>query len=144
MLVLVTWGATDDERQTWISHSSMKFTFVQYYKLYNFCSCYWSSKATLYSPYVLLRLLVGTIYQMSPNKLTVLMSVTFCTCGSITPCHDSVSYHPLTAEAQAYTWVSPCEICGEQSGTGTGYSLLVKNILEFSWHCIYVIQCRVL
>jgi hypothetical protein len=33
-----------------------------------------------------------------------------------------VSRQPLTAEARVQSRVSPCEICGGQSGTGTGYS----------------------
>jgi hypothetical protein len=34
-----------------------------------------------------------------------------------------VSYQPLTVEARVRTQVNPCGICGEQSGTGTGFSL---------------------
>jgi hypothetical protein len=33
-----------------------------------------------------------------------------------------VSRRPLTAEARVRFWVSPCGICGGQSGTGTGFS----------------------
>jgi hypothetical protein len=35
---------------------------------------------------------------------------------------QAVSRRPLTAEAQVRSRVSPCEICGRQSGTGTGFS----------------------
>jgi hypothetical protein len=35
---------------------------------------------------------------------------------------QAVSCWPLTAEARFHAWVSPCGICGEQSGTGTGFS----------------------
>jgi hypothetical protein len=34
-----------------------------------------------------------------------------------------VSCWPLTVEAWVRAWVSPCEIFGGQSGTGTGFSL---------------------
>jgi hypothetical protein len=34
----------------------------------------------------------------------------------------AVSLRPLTTEAQVRAWVSPCGICGGQSGTGTGFS----------------------
>jgi len=37
------------------------------------------------------------------------------------PCRG-VSRRPLTAEARAPSHTSPCEICGAQSGTGTGFS----------------------
>ena len=35
----------------------------------------------------------------------------------------AVSRRPLTAEARVRSRVSPCAICGGQSGTGTGFSL---------------------
>ena len=33
----------------------------------------------------------------------------------------AVGYQPFTAEGRALSHVSPCEICGGQSGTGTGF-----------------------
>ena len=35
---------------------------------------------------------------------------------------QAVSRRPLTAETLVLSWVSPCEICGGQSGTATGFS----------------------
>jgi hypothetical protein len=35
---------------------------------------------------------------------------------------QAVSRRPLTADAQIQSRVSPCGICGGQSGTGTGFS----------------------
>jgi hypothetical protein len=35
---------------------------------------------------------------------------------------EAVSSWPLTAEARIRARVSPCDICGGQSGTGTGFS----------------------
>jgi hypothetical protein len=35
---------------------------------------------------------------------------------------QAVCRQPLNAEAWVYTWVSPCGICGGQSGTGTRFS----------------------
>jgi hypothetical protein len=35
---------------------------------------------------------------------------------------QAVSRRPLNAEARDRSGVSPCEICGGQSGTGTGFS----------------------
>jgi hypothetical protein len=34
---------------------------------------------------------------------------------------QAVSRRPVTAEARVRSRVSPCEICGGQSGTGTGF-----------------------
>jgi hypothetical protein len=34
---------------------------------------------------------------------------------------QAVSRRPLTAETRLRSWVSPCGICGGQSGTGTGF-----------------------
>jgi hypothetical protein len=36
---------------------------------------------------------------------------------------QAVSRRPLTAEARVRSRVSPCGICGDQSGTGTGFPL---------------------
>jgi hypothetical protein len=35
---------------------------------------------------------------------------------------QAVSRRPLTAEARVRSRVSPCGLCGGQSGTGTGFS----------------------
>jgi hypothetical protein len=35
----------------------------------------------------------------------------------------AVSRWPLTAEVQVRTWVNLCGICGEETGSGTGFSL---------------------
>jgi hypothetical protein len=35
---------------------------------------------------------------------------------------QAISRQPLTAEAPVRSRVSPCGICGEQSGSGTGFS----------------------
>jgi hypothetical protein len=39
---------------------------------------------------------------------------------------QAVSLRPITAEAWVRFRVGPCEICGEQSGTGTGFSLVLR------------------
>jgi hypothetical protein len=44
---------------------------------------------------------------------------------------QAVSCWSLTMEAQVRAWVSPCGICGGQSGTGTGLS---PSSLAFSSH----------
>jgi hypothetical protein len=38
---------------------------------------------------------------------------------------QAVSQRPFTVEAQVRSRVSPCGICGGQSGTGTGFSLVL-------------------
>jgi hypothetical protein len=42
---------------------------------------------------------------------------------------QAVSRRPLTAEARVRSRISPCGNCGEQSGTGTGFS---PRVLRFS------------
>jgi hypothetical protein len=43
---------------------------------------------------------------------------------------QAVSRRPLTAEARVRSRVSPCGICGGQSGTGTG--IFPPQVLRFS------------
>jgi hypothetical protein len=45
---------------------------------------------------------------------------------------QAVSRRPLTAVAQVFAWVSPRGICGEQSGTGKGFSVF------FGFHIITI------
>jgi hypothetical protein len=42
---------------------------------------------------------------------------------------QAVSRRSVTAEARVRSRVSPCEICGGQSGTGTGF---FPRVLQFS------------
>jgi hypothetical protein len=39
---------------------------------------------------------------------------------------QAVSRRPLTAEVRVHSRVSPCVICGGQSGTGTGFSPVLR------------------
>jgi hypothetical protein len=54
------------------------------------------------------------------------------------PCHDSSGCRwPLTAEAHVRTRISPCGICGEQTGTGTD---LPRSSSLFPRHCYSTID----
>jgi hypothetical protein len=53
------------------------------------------------------------------------LELVYCGTKSYKTCRamvQAVSRRPLTAEARVRSRVSPCEICGGQSGTGTGFS----------------------
>jgi hypothetical protein len=45
-----------------------------------------------------------------------------------------VSRRPVTAEARVRLWVNVCDICGAQSGTGTGFHV---HIFGFSQKLSY-------
>jgi hypothetical protein len=47
---------------------------------------------------------------------------------------QAASHRPLTAGARLRARVSLCEICGEQSGTGTGFSQNSRFSLSVSFH----------
>jgi hypothetical protein len=51
---------------------------------------------------------------------------------------QAVSRRPLTAEARVRSRVSPCEICGGQSGTGTGF---FSELSVFPW-CSIICKTR--
>jgi hypothetical protein len=46
---------------------------------------------------------------------------------------QAVSRRPLTAKARVRSGVSPCGICGGQSGTGTGFSPST-SVFPFQFH----------
>jgi hypothetical protein len=46
---------------------------------------------------------------------------------------QAVSRRPLTAKARVRPWVSLCGICGDQSGTGTGFSPST-SVFPFQFH----------
>jgi hypothetical protein len=49
---------------------------------------------------------------------------------------QEVSHQPLTAEARVRARVSPCGICGGQSGTGADFSLSPSIFPSISFqHC---------
>jgi hypothetical protein len=56
------------------------------------------------------------------SALSVFMNTRSNTCYRAVPWAQAVSRRPPTAEARVRFRVSPCEICGGQSGTGTGFS----------------------
>jgi hypothetical protein len=39
---------------------------------------------------------------------------------------QAVSHRPFTAEARVRSRLSPCEVCGGQSGTGTDFSPICR------------------
>ena len=43
---------------------------------------------------------------------------------------QAVNYRPLTAESQVRTRAVPCEVCGGQSGTGTGFPPSTSRFLS--------------
>jgi hypothetical protein len=54
---------------------------------------------------------------------------------------QAVSRRPLTAETRVRSRVSSCEICGGQSGTGTGFSPSCRFPLPISFHWC-AINCK--
>jgi len=55
-----------------------------------------------------------------------------CVCVCVCVCMWSISCRSVTAEARVRSWFRSNEICGGQSGTGTGFSL---NISVFCSQC---------
>jgi hypothetical protein len=54
-----------------------------------------------------------------------------------------VSHQILTVEAQVHARVSPCGICGGQSGTGTGFSLS-SSIFPSIYHYTITLQTHII
>jgi hypothetical protein len=56
---------------------------------------------------------------------------------------QAVSRRPLTAEARVRVRVSPCEICGGQSGTGTGLSPN-SSVFPCQYHSTVALQTHII
>jgi hypothetical protein len=56
---------------------------------------------------------------------------------------QAVSRRPLNAEDQVRAWVSPCRICGKQSDTGIGFSL-ISSVLPRQYHSTVVLHNHIL
>jgi hypothetical protein len=56
---------------------------------------------------------------------------------------QAVSHLPLTAESRIRAWVKPCEICGGQSGTGTGFSA-TSSVLPCVYHSTVALKTRII
>jgi hypothetical protein len=54
---------------------------------------------------------------------------------------QAVRRQPVTSEAQVRARISPCEVCVEQSDTGTGFSLSPSVPLSMSFHCGSPLSC---
>jgi hypothetical protein len=54
-----------------------------------------------------------------------------------------VSRRPLTAEARVRARVNPCEICGGQSGTGTGFSPS-SSVFPCQYHSTVALQTHII
>jgi hypothetical protein len=77
---------------------------------------------TLFVPHVYKERTIIT--NKKPKKCTINDSNVFVQDLKITgrAMAQAVSRRPLTAETRVRSQVNPCEICGGQSGTGTGFS----------------------
>jgi hypothetical protein len=54
-----------------------------------------------------------------------------------------VSRRPFTVEARVHARINPCGICGEQNGTGTGFSPS-SSVLPCQYHSTFVLQTHII
>jgi hypothetical protein len=71
-----------------------------------------------------------TIHIVMPSCHCMLCSVTYAVGHAIA---QAVSHRPVAAEARSHVRVSPCGICGGQSGTGTGFEICFLLFIIPQW-----------